>query len=113
RCVIVLSLSGHMGLFITHGSIKIVFPSGVSNRNVAWPSQVSFTPFRFMGDLSLVVVLGGWQAHGPRKPTFRIRCQPERDRCHEIESNRSPAIVLATRIRFFALANSQRLTTNS
>src|SRR5215813_334824 len=40
------SLSGHIGLFMTHGSIRIVFPPGVSIRKVACPNHVSLMPFR-------------------------------------------------------------------
>src|SRR5579863_7762221 len=43
-----LSASGHMGLPMIQGSMKIVFPPGVSMRKVEWPNHVSFTPFRFM-----------------------------------------------------------------
>src|ERR1700685_2423140 len=42
------SLSGHMGLFITQGSTYTVAPSAVSMRKLAWPSQVSLLPARFM-----------------------------------------------------------------
>src|ERR1700758_1755549 len=42
------SASGHMGLFMTHGSMMTVLPPGVSMRKVACPNHVSLMPFKFM-----------------------------------------------------------------
>src|ERR1051325_9471458 len=52
--------SGHMGLFITHGSMRMDLPPGVSIWNVAWPSQVILMPlsFRFMSGLQRFQVSG-------------------------------------------------------
>jgi hypothetical protein len=48
----VFSLSGQAGLFITHGSIRIFLPPGVSMRNVECPSQVICTPFKSIRHLN-------------------------------------------------------------
>src|SRR3984885_8397022 len=46
--LIALCDSGHMGLPMTHGSMRIILPAGVSTLKVAWPSHVSFQQFRLM-----------------------------------------------------------------